>query len=111
LRCGYAQERRWLGDSREDVRRFPADVRNALGEELLAVQLGAPPNDFKPMPTIGKGVYEIRVRLEGAWRLIYVTKFESAIYVLHVFQKTTQRTAKADIEVAKKRYRSMGETR
>jgi len=66
------------------------------------------PKDFKPMPVIGKGVYEIRVSLHGAWRLIYVAKFADAIYVLHAFQKKTQQTAKADVELAKRRYRTIG---
>lgn len=67
------------------------------------------PKDFKPMPDVGKGAYEIRVHLDGAWRVIYVAKFAEAIYVLHAFQKKTQQTNKDDIELAKKRYRTIGE--
>lgn len=49
---------------------------------------------------------EIRVRDEsGAYRVIYVAKFADAVYVLHAFQKKTQRTARADLELAKQRYR------
>jgi phage-related protein len=98
----------WLGNSREDIRLFPPDVRDALGEDLLAVQRGDTPVDFKPMPSIGKGVFEIRIRLEGAWRLIYVAKLQPAIYVLHVFQKKTQQTSSKDVDIAKKRYRTLG---
>ena len=60
------------------------------------------------MPSVGKGVYEIRVRLEGAWRALYVAKYDAAVYVLHVFQKKTQQTAKEDIDLAKTRYRAIG---
>lgn len=61
------------------------------------------------MPTVGAGTYEIRVRDEsGAYRSIYVAKFEAAVYVLHAFQKKSQQTAKMDIEVAKARYRMIG---
>ena len=52
---------------------------------------------FKPMPTVGAGAYEIRVRdTSGAYRAIYVAKLDTAIYVLHAFQKKSQRTAKFD---------------
>ena len=60
------------------------------------------------MPTIGKGVREIRIRDEaGACRVIYVAKFADAIYVLHCFQKKTEKTSKADIELAETRYREL----
>jgi phage-related protein len=62
--------------------------------------MGFMPVDFKPMLTVGKGAYEIRIRSNGAWRVIYVAKFGDAVYVLHSFQKKTQRTAKEDLAVA-----------
>ena len=75
----------------------------------MRVQFGGEPKNFKSMPTVGAGSYEIRVRDEsGAYRAIYVAKFETAVYVLHAFQKKTQRTAKMDIELAKARYRMIG---
>lgn len=48
------------------------------------------PDDFKPMPAVGAGAYEIRIHVEGEWRVLYVAKFEDAVYVLHAFQKKTQ---------------------
>jgi phage-related protein len=61
------------------------------------------------MSTVGAGAYEIRVRgASGAYRAMYVAKFEAAVYVLHAFQKKTQQTAKADIELATIRYRMIG---
>jgi phage-related protein len=99
----------FLGTSRSDLRAFPAPVRNAIGRELLFVQDGLMPTDFKPMPVVGKGVYEIRVRHDGAWRALYVAKFEEAVYVLHVFRKKTQQTAKDDLALAAHRYRMIGE--
>ncbi len=57
------------------------------------------------MPSIGSGVQEIRIRdPDGAFRVIYVAKFAEAVYVLHCFQKKTQKTAGADIELAARRY-------
>ncbi len=99
----------FLGTSRNDLRNFPAAVRQAIGTELLSVQQGGMPLDFKPMPSVGKGVYEIRVNIAGAWRVLYVAKFARAVYVLHAFQKKTQQTSREDIDLAKKRYRTIGE--
>ncbi len=73
------------------------------------MQLGLMPSDFKPMPTVGVGAYEIRIKLQGQWRVIYVAKKADAVYVLHCFHKTTQKTAKADIELAAARYKLIGD--
>lgn len=60
------------------------------------------------MPSVGKGVREIRIWEEaGTFRVIYVAKFEDAIYVLHCFQKKTQKTATSDIELARNRYKEL----
>jgi len=76
-----------------------------LGFNLERVQRGEPPYDFKPMPAIGRGVEEIRVRDEsGAYRVIYMARLADAVYVLHAFQKKTQATPQREIELAKKRH-------
>jgi phage-related protein len=99
----------FLGSSRDDLCAMPNSVRHDIGLELMRVQFGGEPKNFKPMATVGAGAYEIRVRDEsGAYRAIYVAKFETAVYVLHAFQKKSQRTAKLDIELAKVRYRMIG---
>ncbi len=97
----------FVGSSRDDLRRFPAQIRRLIGVELMAVQFGSTPSDFKPMPTIGAGVYEIRVRLRGAYRVIYLAKLEEAVYVLHVFQKKSQRTSRTDLDIASTRYKAV----
>lgn len=72
------------------------------------VQVGRNPADFKPFPEVGPGVCEIRVKdRAGAFRVMYVATFRDKIYVLHAFQKKTQQTARADIELAQRRYRSL----
>ena len=100
---------RFIGGSRDDLSPFPSEVRKAAGMELWQVQNGLMPSDFKPMLTIGAGVYEIRVRVLGEWRVLYVAKFTSAIYVLHAFQKKTSKTSKTDIDLAIKRYKLIAE--
>lgn len=100
---------RFIDSSQKDLRAMPAEVRHALGVELMTVQYGGEPRDFKPMPTVGAGVYEIRYQdtINGAFRAMYVAKFAEALYVLHAFQKKTQKTAKADIDLAAQRYRKL----
>jgi phage-related protein len=101
----------WLGDSLERVRDFAPDARHEVGLQLGLVQEGLQPSDWKPMPAVGLGVAEIRVRIGGAYRLIYVAKFSEAVYVLHAFEKKSRKTARTDIELARRRFRSMVEDR
>ena len=100
---------RFVGSSLDDLKNFPAEARREAGFELDAVQRGLMPSDFKPMLAVGAGAYEIRVRVLGEWRIIYVAKFERPVYVLHAFQKKTQKTRKEDIELAARRYRLVEE--
>ena len=96
---------RFLGDSLERLREFPEDARNDAGYQLEHVQRGEQPDNFKPMPSIGKGVEEIRVRDDsGIYRVIYTARLADAVYVLHAFQKKTQATSKRDIATARERF-------
>jgi phage-related protein len=98
----------FIGSSLDDLRNFPDEARKAAGFELNSVQRGLEPSDWKPMPGIGRGVKEIRIHVLGEWRIIYVAKFEDAVYVLHSFQKKTQKTNQRDIELARKRFKQIG---
>jgi len=97
----------WLGDSLEQLREFPADARRETGYQLERVQSGFMPADWKPMPSVGLGVNEVRVRVGGAYRVIYIAKFAEAVYVLHAFQKKTRKTAAADIALARARFATL----
>lgn len=98
----------FLGHSLDDLRAFPMAARRDAGFQLDRVQRGLDPIDWKPMTAIGQGTREIRIRAEdGTFRVIYVAKFESAVYVLHCFQKKTQATRKSDLDLAARRYRDL----
>lgn len=98
----------FCGDSLKALRDFPLHARREAGYQLHRVQLGLEPDDWRPLPSIGAGVKEIRVfDAAGAFRVIYVAKLEDAVYVLHCFQKKTQATARSDIELARARYRNL----
>ncbi len=97
----------FMGTAYTDLTKFPAAAIRATGQALNKVQHGGNPDDFKAMPIIGSGAHEIRLHMGGQWRTIYVAKFENAVYVLHCFQKKTQKTAKRDIVLAQRRYTEM----
>ena len=97
----------WLGSSRADLRASPADARRVAGFQLRRVQQGLEPNDWKPMPGIGSGVQEIRVRTGREHRIFYVAKFAEGVYVLHAFERQTRRTAKHDLQLARDRFRTL----
>lgn len=101
----------WLGDSLVRLREFPREARREAGYQLERVQGGRDPKDWKSMTSVGSGVRELRVRMEGAFRVMYVAKFAEAVYVLHAFQKKSRRTAPLDTQVARSRYRSLMSTR
>ncbi len=97
----------WLGSARTDVRAFPSDARRVAGYQLRRVQTGIDPNDWKPINAVGAGVREIRIRTGREHRVLYVAKFEEAVYVLHAFEKRTRKTRKSDLEVARERLRTL----
>ncbi|WP_293652391.1 type II toxin-antitoxin system RelE/ParE family toxin [Thiolapillus sp.] len=96
------------GSSLDDLRAFPLPARREAGHQLDQVQNGQEPDNWKPMKTVGQGTKEIRIRdAVGAFRVIYVAKFADAVYVLHCFQKKTEKTSKPDLDLASKRYRDL----
>ena len=98
----------FCGNSLQVLRKFPEGARHRAGFQLAKVQRGHEPDDWKPMPSVGTGVREIRIRDErGIFRVMYVTKFADLIYVLHVFQKKAQKTQSEDVEIARRRYKEV----
>ena len=95
----------WLSTALKDLRAFPLAARRRAGHELDLLQQGLAPTVWKPMPTVGEGVYELRIRADGAFRVFYVTKRAEGIIVLQAFQKKTQQTAQIDLDLAAKRFR------
>lgn len=84
---GQLAEVSWEGDSREVLAGFPEDIRADFGFALYELQQGKRPSiDMRRMSSIGSGVYELKSSDEKAWyRVIYLSRIEDAIYVLHSF--------------------------
>ncbi len=99
----------FLVDTLKKLKSFPESVRVDAGRELRRVQEGHDPIDWKPMPDVGKGVREIRItERSGIYRVIYVASIGDSVYVLHAFQKKTQKTSVVDLNAAKLRYKLIG---
>jgi phage-related protein len=95
---------RWLGSSYKRLCDFPKIAIRQAGYQLGKVQQGLEPTDWKPMPSIGPGAVEIRIHDPHEHRVVYVAKFADAVYVLHAFEKKTQKTAEKDLDIARTAY-------
>jgi phage-related protein len=99
---------RFVGRARQELKALPRPIYGEAGRWLNIVQEGKEPPDWKPMKTIGPGVAELRLRdSTGAYRVIYIAKFEEAVYVLHSFEKKSQKTSRQDLDIATTRYRDL----
>lgn len=101
----------WLGSSRGALKEFPDDARRVAGFQLRRVQQGFEPNDWKPLTTVGVGVKEIRIHTGVEHRVLYLAAFAEGVYVLHAFEKRTQKTSKRDTDLARERFRELMSTR
>jgi phage-related protein len=94
---------RWVGSSRDDLRRFPEAVRFIAGYQPRRGQGGLDPNDWRPMPSAGPGVRETTLHTGLEHRALSVAKFAESVCVLHALEKRSRKTATADVEPAKGR--------
>ena len=98
----------WVGDSLDVVRGYGESVRRAIGSELRLLQAGEHPLHARPLKAVGAGVWELKIsEAEGQFRVVYVVARNDRIYVLHAFQKKTQRTTQRDIELARARLKEI----
>lgn len=96
--------------AKKDILKFPdeikADLLDLLAQLDVGIKLSMPLS--RPMPSIGKGVHELRLKdASGVYRLVYVFVSQSNIWVIHGFKKTTEQTSKQDIDLAKKRLKEV----
>ena len=102
----------FVNRSLDDLKQFPLAAKREAGHQLDRVQRGYEPTDYKPMSTVGSGVKEIRIKdSDGIYRVMYVAKFEEAVYVLHAFKKKTQKTSRQDLNAAISAFKKVLEER
>jgi phage-related protein len=98
----------WEGDSKEVISSFPDAVRYNLGFDLRLLQQGQQPMDYRPMSSIGPGVFELRDQDERAWyRVIYLSRVRGVIHVLHCFEKRSRETPMKEINTARQRLKAV----
>jgi phage-related protein len=98
----------WEGDSREMLQGFPDGVRQNLGFQLWQLQLGERPADYRPLSSVGQGVFELRDQDERAWyRVVYLSRINNVIYVLHCFEKKSREMPRKDFETARQRLKAV----
>jgi phage-related protein len=98
----------WEGDCLAAVRAFPPSMRQEIGLDIRRLQQGKVPHDSRPMRSIGKGVFELRQRDAHGWyRLIYLTRVEDTLYMLHAFTKKSAKTSRNDLAIAASRLKNV----
>lgn len=103
----------YIGNSLNIITKFPDKAKQRILTLLDGIKdkVMPHPKEFKYIPSVGKGVYELRVKVKMQYRVFYVTKFKEGIYILHAFTKRTQKTSRKDIEIGIKRYKTLIEHR
>jgi phage-related protein len=111
LKRGSAKPLEFIGASRREMQDFPDEARHAAGRNLRRVQRGFAPHDSKPLENVAPGAAELRVRTFTGGvvqhRVVYVAKFPEAVYVLHAFEKKSEKTSPHHLDVAERRYREL----
>src|SRR5215208_2243894 len=103
----------WIGSSLDDLRAFPDAVKQTMGYALYLAQIGGKHANAKPLRGFGgAGVLEITDDFDGdTYRAVYTVRFQSAVYVLHAFQKKAKRgiaTPNRELELIRARLHRAG---
>lgn len=98
----------WEGDSKKVLRSFPEAVIQNFGFELWQLQQGNRPRNYRPLPSIGSGVFELRDQDESGWyRVVYFSRIDDVIYVLHCFEKKSREMPASDFQKSKQRLKAV----
>lgn len=99
----------WVGDAKYVLSAFPQAVKTFFGYSLRRLQKGLLPDcDARRLESVGKGVWELKTADERTWyRVIYLTRVGDALYVLHAFEKSSRKTDRRDLEIAKSRLKAI----
>jgi phage-related protein len=93
----------WTGSSKDDLLAFHEAVKDDIGTALSVAQFGGKHPHTKPWRGEGPGVFEVvENHRADTFRAVYTVRFESAVYVLHAFQKKSPsgiKTARKGVEL------------
>jgi phage-related protein len=92
----------WWGKSLDVLSSFPDRVKMNLGYSLRLLQWGEEPMDYRPLPSVGKGLFELREQDKDGWyRVIYLSRTNDCIHVVHAFEKDSREIPENEKEVAR----------
>jgi phage-related protein len=79
----------WIGSTKDDLARFPLDVRVAIGYALHLAQIGARHDQAKPLKGTLAGVDEVVIGGgdSDTYRAVYTVKLGEVVYALDAFKK------------------------
>jgi phage-related protein len=98
----------WEGDSLNVISGFPDGAKQNLGHQLRLLQQGERPTNYRPVTSIGSGVFELRDEDERAWyRVIYLSRIAGVIHVLHCLEKKSREIPKNDMQLAQRRFQAV----
>lgn len=102
----------FLGNTKKCILSFPIEVQALIKEDFIRIAQGLMPVDFVPMShTVGNGVIEIRIQYQNnIYRIAYIS-LKQTVYVLHAFQKKSQRTPKPVLDLIKRRLKTLRKRR
>jgi len=95
---------------RRELEAFPQNVRGDLADAVARLDAGLMLSMplSRPMPSIGRGVHELRLKdRSGIYRVVYALIRRDVVYVFHAFKKTTQRTPQRHVELARQRLKEV----
>ncbi len=100
----------WMGDSLDNLKSFPEEVKDVIGHALRQAQRGMKHPSVKPLKGFkGAGVLEVVESYDGnAYRAVYTVRIINKVYVLHSFQKKAKtgiKTPQKEIDLIKTRLR------
>ncbi len=101
----------WLGNSRSRLKEFPPEAQHIAGYQLFQVQCGDQPDDWRPMPSVGQRITEIRIHRPNEYRVLYIATYLESVYVLHCFEKKTNKTPIKHFRIARKNYADLQKNR
>ena len=99
-----------LKPCRQEIEALPEEIRGDLADALARLDAGLVVSMplSRPMPSIGRGVHELRLKdRSGAYRVVYARVQRGTVHVLHAFKKTTQATPVGSLELARKRLKGV----
>jgi phage-related protein len=98
----------WWGKSKDVLSDFPDEVKVNLGYSLRLLQWGEAPTDYRPLPSVANGLYELRDQDKDGWyRVIYLSRSNDVIHVVHAFEKDTLKMPEHEKEVARQNLKAV----